>query len=197
MPEDPPRLNSVGDFVLTDPRALRALAEPLRLSLFDLVRRNDAATAPALAELVGADEGTVESHLQELAAVGLVEASPAESGELRWTTRGRGIYFEIPEDDEETQQAARQLSRVMLVKYADLPGAWARDDEPELDLEWARAAGLFNARVELTPEELREIQVGLERLLEPFSTRTGDDVPAGAAPVRILAFFMPGAAPAG
>jgi hypothetical protein len=85
----------------------------------------------------------------------------------------------------------------MLVKYADLPGAWARDDEPELDLEWARAAGLFNARVELTPEELREIQVGLERLLEPFSTRTGDDVPAGAAPVRILAFFMPGAAPAG
>jgi hypothetical protein len=53
-------------------------------------------------------------------------------------------------------------------------------------------AGLSNARVELTPDELHGIQDGLERLLEPFTTRPAPrTAPADLAPVRILAFFMP------
>jgi hypothetical protein len=100
----------------------------------------------------------------------------------------KGVYFEIPEDPE-GQLAARQLSNVMLAKYAELPASWIRDQEPRLELDWARAAGLFNARVDLTPSELRDLQEELERLLEPFTTRT--ETPAGAAPARILAFFMP------
>ena len=35
----PPRVNAVGDLELTDPAAMRALAEPTRLALFDRVRR--------------------------------------------------------------------------------------------------------------------------------------------------------------
>ena len=79
----------------------------------------------------------------------------------------------------------------MLVKYGALPGDWARRGEPFLDLTWARAAGLFNARVELAPDELRRLQEDLERLLEPFANRPADARPAGAAPVRITAFFLP------
>jgi hypothetical protein len=33
-----PRMNSVGDLVLTDPAALRALADPVRLALLDRLR---------------------------------------------------------------------------------------------------------------------------------------------------------------
>jgi hypothetical protein len=43
----------------------------------------------------------------------------------------------------------------MLAEYTELPAIWTRDVEPQLTVEWARAAGLFNARVELTPDELR------------------------------------------
>jgi hypothetical protein len=56
---------------------------------------------------------------------------------------------------------------------------------------WARAAGLFNARVELEPDELRRLQEDLERLLEPFTNRPVVDRPADARPVRITAYFMP------
>jgi serine/threonine protein kinase len=43
----------------------------------------------------------------------------------------------------------------------------------------------------LTADELRDIQDELERLLEPFTTRASKDMPAGAATVRILAYFLP------
>jgi hypothetical protein len=66
-----------------------------------------------------------------------------------------------------------------------------RDLEPKLDVTWARAAGLFNARLELTADELRQLQEDLEQLLEPFTNRRAEDKPAGAASVRITAYFLP------
>jgi hypothetical protein len=79
----------------------------------------------------------------------------------------------------------------MLLRYVDLPRRWVAEDEPRLALDWARAAGLFNARVTLTPDELRGLQEGLERLLEPLLTREPADRPAEASQVRILGYFMP------
>ena len=105
----------------------------------------------------------------------------------------KGIYFEIP-DDLEAQRAARELSNVMLAKYAELPFAWLREQEPMLELEWARAAGLLNARVEMTPAEASGLQDELERVLEPFTSRPSGEVPAGAKPVRIMCYFLPEAA---
>jgi hypothetical protein len=79
----------------------------------------------------------------------------------------------------------------MLVKYASLPTEWVRRIEPSLDVTWTRSAGLFNARPELAPDELRRLQEDLERLLEPFLNRSADDRPPDAAPVRITAYFLP------
>lgn len=108
----------------------------------------------------------------------------------RWSTEAQGIYFEIP-DEPEAQRAARELSNTMLVRYASVPSEWVRQVEPLLDVTWARAAGLFNTRVELGPDELRGLQEELERLLEPFANRAMTDRPADASPVRITAYFMP------
>ncbi len=194
MRADPATLNSVGDLVLSDARALRALTDPLRLTLFDLVRRDGPVASNALAQSTDQDRATVDDHLRELESLGFVEKTVGEDGEVRWTTEAKGIYFEIP-DEPAGQLAARQLSKMMMTKYAELPASWASAEEPKLDLEWARAAGLFNARLELTPDELRGIQEGLERLLEPVTTRSPAERPAGVAPVRILCFFMPEAEP--
>jgi len=194
MPIDPSRLNAVGDLVLSDPRELRALADPLRLTLFDLVRRDGPTTSAVLAGEIDEDEETVDGHLRELEAVGLVERVK-DGAESHWAAAVRGIYFEIP-DDPEAQRAARDLSNVMLAKYAGLPRAWVQNEEPKLDLAWARAAGLFNARIDLTADELRSIQEQVERLLEPFTNRPPEETPADVATVRILAYFLPDA-PAG
>jgi DNA-binding transcriptional ArsR family regulator len=194
MPVDPARLNAVGDLVLTDARELRALANPVRLTLFDLVRHEGPITSTELARSTDLDRASVEGHLRELESLGLIDGEHTERSEARWTAGVRGVYFEIPEDPE-GQRAARELSNVILTKYAALPVAWVSEEEPQLELEWARAAGFFSARVDLTVHELRGIQEGLERLLEPFTTRTIDDIPADAAAVRIMAYFMPEARP--
>jgi len=79
----------------------------------------------------------------------------------------------------------------MLVRYGSLPAEWVRRVEPLLDVTWARVAGLFNARIELTPNEVSRLQEDLERLLEPFTNRAVDDRPVDASPVRIAAYFLP------
>jgi hypothetical protein len=170
-----PRMNAVGDVVLTDPEAMRALAAPGRLELLDRVRRDGPATAAELA--------AESAELEELALFGLVRSQ----GE-RWEAVAKGFVFEVP-DDSEGSAAARQLSNAMMARYLRLPERWIENDEPRLELEWARAAGLFNARVTVTPDELRDLQGQLERLLEPFIAR--EDAPGGGRPARILAYFLP------
>src|SRR4051812_37369440 len=161
MPIDPARCNAVGDLVLTDAGEFEALADPSRLELYDTIRRHGPVSTAALAEHVGLAPEDVEQHLGRLATIGLVE--PGGDG---WTTDVRGVYFEIPDEPGDAQLAARRLSGVMLAKYAELPAAWVRDEEPRLSVEWARATGLFNAGVRLTPDELRTVQDELERVLE-------------------------------
>jgi len=181
---DAPRVNAVGDLELTDPAAMRALAEHTRLALYDRVRRGPA-TAAALAAALGEPESVVQAHLSELESFGLVSQDADE-----WSSPARGFVVEIP-DDPEGQAAARKLTTVMMVSYNDLPSRWVDESEPRLGLEWARAAGLFNARVTLTTDELRSVQDGLERLLEPFLTREAGAALPEARDVRILSYFLP------
>jgi DNA-binding transcriptional ArsR family regulator len=189
MPVDRSQLNEVGDIVVTEAEALRALADPVRLRLFDLVRRLGPATSSQLAAEIGDETGVIDSHLSALASANLIDVERGEPH--RWSTPATGIYFEIPERGAEAQRAARALSGVMLAEAAELPKQWIDEIEPNLTVDWARAAGLFNARIDLTADELRGLQGALERLLEPFTTRTVEERPPKTTRVRILSFFMP------
>lgn len=186
MPIDPSRLNAVGDLVVTEVDELLALADPMRLGLFDLVRREGPLALDDVCDRLELSADTASSQLRTLGEAGLIDQDAA--GE--WSTEARGIYFEIP-DEPQAQRAARELNNTMLVKYASLPTDWVHRTEPSLDVTWARAAGLFNARTELTPDELRRLQDDLERLLEPFLNRPADKRPLDTAPVRIAAYFLP------
>jgi DNA-binding transcriptional ArsR family regulator len=186
VPIDPSRLNAVGDFVVTEVAELRALADPVRLDLFDLVQRDGPLSLEDACGRLGLDPETASRHLRQLAEAGLIDRD--QTG--HWSTEARGVYFEIP-DEPEAERAARDLSNTMLVRYASLPAEWVRRVEPLLDATWARAAGLFNARIVLAPDELRRLQADLEQLLEPFTNRPAGDRPPDAEPVRITAYFLP------
>ena len=177
-----PTVNSVGDLVLTEPRALLALASPSRLRIFDQLKRDGLVSAAALSATLAEDESSVRAALEEFAECGLASE---EDGD--WRAAGSGFVFEIPEDPE-GQAAGRRLAKAALLYHVDRPRQWLEDDEPRLALEWLRAAGVFHSRIALTPEELRDLQAGLERLLEPYARR---EAPADARPVRILGYFMP------
>jgi DNA-binding transcriptional ArsR family regulator len=183
-----PELNAVGDLVLTEASEFRALADPLALRLVDRLRPASPATTAGLAALTGASGTDVDARLSELERAGLVTGD--SDG---WRKLGSGVFFEIP-DDPEGQAAARALTGTMLLQYVDLPRQWVEEVEPGLELDWARAAGMLNAGVALTPAELQAVQEELENVLTPYLTRAAEDAPPDARRVRLLAYFMPEAA---
>ncbi|MFB6722672.1 winged helix-turn-helix domain-containing protein [Kribbella sp. NPDC056345] len=179
------RVNEVGDMVLTGAAGMRALADPVRLAITDRLTRQGAATTQELADVTGVGVEAAAEHAEQLAAVGLLR----RDGD-GWEACGRGIFFEIPEDgDVEVQQAARALSSAMLLSYEHLPRQWVEGTEPELELDWARSAGLFNAGMWLTAEELRKVQEDLEVLLMPYLQRK--EPTPDSRRVRMLAYFLP------
>ena len=65
---------------LTDPRALRAYAHPVRMTLMGLLRTEGPLTATRAAELLGESSGTCSFHLRQLAKYGLVEEADGGTG---------------------------------------------------------------------------------------------------------------------
>ena len=183
-----PEINAVGDLVLTRASEFRALADPLALAVNDRLRPTTVLPTSTLAAEVGAPDTEVEARLVRLEEAGIVR----RDGD-GWRAVAKGIVFEIPDEPPDAQAAARALTTTMLLQYADVPRRWVDEAEPGLDVEWARAAGLFNAGVRLTSEELRAVQEELETLLLPYLTRGAHDVPDDARRVRLLAYFLPDA----
>ena len=184
--------NPLGDVEITDPQAMRALAHPVRLAILEQLQRRGPATATELAPDVGATPSVTSWHLRHLAGFGLVrDAEPGpDRRQRRWEAVGRGFRFEAAGDEESTS-AARMLSRQMFLRYGDLPQRWAAGVEPELPPEWRRLAGLANTRVVLSPEELAEVEDGMERLLAPYVNREPDERPPGSRGVRLMRYFLP------
>lgn len=187
--------NPFGDFELTDPKAMRALAHPVRLAILDHLQRHGPATATGLSARVDASPSVASWHLRHLAGFGLVQEW--DGGEDRrqrwWQATARGFRFEAPEDDFEGSAAARQLSRQMFSRYADLPARWLQRDEPRLEPGWRRLAGLSNTRVVVTAEELQSIEEGIEQVLAPYVRRKAEDPPERARGVRLMRYVLPDA----
>src|SRR5436305_8556002 len=68
---------------LTDPRALRAMAHPIRLSLIGVLRREGPLTATQAGELIGESSASCSFHLRQLAKYGLVEEAGGGRGRER------------------------------------------------------------------------------------------------------------------
>ena len=180
-----PEVNAVGDLVLTEAHEIRALAGPHAIELTDYLRREGPATTTTLAERLETPTAAIRTALETLERSGIVTCD-----DETWAAVARGFVFEIP-DEHEAQAAGREVANAMLLQYVDLPRRWVAVEEPRLEPEWIRAAGLFNARPALTADELRRVQEQLEEILAPYLTREAEETPASARPVRVLAYLLP------
>jgi DNA-binding transcriptional ArsR family regulator len=183
--------NPYGDVELT-PRGMRALAHPVRLAILSRLQADGPSTATALAEHVGATPSVTSWHLRHLAEHGLVRDVDAGSdGRQRWWEAvGTGFRFT---PGEGSLDAASLLSRVMMEQAADLPQRWAREVEPLLEAEWRQSAGLSNTTIELTADELAEVEAAVEQLLAPYvrrKTHPGTS-PEDARRVRVVRYVLP------
>jgi DNA-binding transcriptional ArsR family regulator len=178
---------------LTDPRALRALAHPVRMDLMGLLRRGGPVTATQAGEEIGESAASCSFHLRQLAKYGLVEEAGGGRGRERpWRATAISTEWAARGPDEETDAAGALLSRVVVERYMQNAIAWLERRGSE-DPQWVEAAPINDALVYMTPEELHELDVNIRALLEPYLQRIEKAEPPApeARPVNVIALAFP------
>lgn len=180
-----------GDVVVTDPRAMRALAHPARLAVLEALGEGSELTATACAELTGLTPSAMSYHLRALEKWGFVErADSGEDGRERpWRSVGRGFRIDaLP--DAAAAAAATAVSQVVVDRMnADLNHWIAHESDQPRD--WVSVAGIANTQKWLTVEEVRELQALCDDFLAARRDRTAADHPDGARRVRVTRVVIP------
>jgi predicted ArsR family transcriptional regulator len=189
MTDTPPHSRSVKR--ITDPKALRALAHPLRLSLLALLRAEGPLTATRAGELLGESSASCSFHLRQLAKYGLVEEAGGGHGRERpW--QATAMSTELPEiaDNPEFDAAANLFFSIVLDRHMETAARWleVKADEPA---EWQRASQLNDALLYLTAAELESLTEQVRALHDRYGDRlmSPELRPAGS---RLVSFIQMG-----
>jgi hypothetical protein len=172
-----------------DPRALRALAHPLRWQLIDLIGSETTVTATRCAEVLGETVANCSYHLGILGKYGYIELVPGQAGkEKPWRLTSQQQNLDPIGLDTESALAAEAAAEAFL----DHELARVKQRLRSLGLEpepWRAASLLIGNTTWMTAEELRDITDQLKRLVLTSSERAEDPAsrPPGAREVRLFA----------
>jgi predicted ArsR family transcriptional regulator len=157
---------------LTDPRALRAYAHPVRMRLIGLLRTEGPLTATRAADLLGESSGTCSFHLRQLAKYGLVEEAEGGTGrEKPWRATTTSTAWDTTGDSTPEMAAATSLlSTVVAEQYFEQLARWL-EASPGEPTEWQRAAMLGDRLLYVTPAELEELRDRMREMLDEYVER--------------------------
>ncbi len=175
---------------ITDPKALRALAHPLRLSLLSHLRARGPLTATQAAELVGESSASCSFHLRQLSKYGLVEEAGGGHGRERpW--RASAMITDIPDvgDSPEFAAAAHLFRSIVLERYFESAMRWL-ESMPDEPAEWQRAAQVNDWLLYVTADELKEANEQMQTLQRYAERLTNPELrPPGS---RLVSFIQLG-----
>src|SRR5690349_12979950 len=97
---------------LDDPKAMRALAHPVRLALLEVLADEGQLTATEAGERIGESPANASFHLRQLAKYGFVEEAEKADRKRPWKLKQLGLRFTDVHEDPETAGAARALDRM-------------------------------------------------------------------------------------
>ncbi len=174
---------------ISDPKAIRALAHPLRLDLLELLVTISPATAARCGRILGVPQANCSFHLRQLAKYGFVEdAGPGrDRRERQWRVPDPRPTLRITADERTV--AGRQLERLVVERetQAILDHLEHRDDE---NGGWERRTGIVSAMAVVSVEEAAELQEKWKALLEPYLARSEADGRRLRAGRRHVRYFM-------
>jgi DNA-binding transcriptional ArsR family regulator len=173
---------------LRDPRALRAVAHPIRLQLVGLLRREGPLTATRAGELIGESPASCSFHLRQLAKYGLVEEAGGGRGRERpWRATASFTSWPNVARDPELAAATELLSAVVVERYFERIMRWL-EQRSEDSTAWQEAATFGDRMLYLTSAELAQLDRDVEELLAPYHERTAS---RGARPedARLVTFI--------
>jgi len=180
---------------LTDPKAMRALAHPLRMELLDLFGFHQTLTATQASELLGESPANCAFHLRTLAKYGFIrEAGGGRGRERPWTRVDQSVRITSHQADPQAALAADELGRVLLDRW--LEKARKVFGAPNRVPGWDNASGWTHSHAFLTPDETEAVMKDMRRLLQRYVDRSDDPAarPPGSRPVDWAIFAAPVAA---
>jgi len=178
--------------VISDARAMRALAHPVRIALLEAMRRDGEITATEAAELLGESPGNMSWHLQTLAKYGFVEETGEGRGRRRpWRVTSGSRRFDTTMDDPESAAAGEALERTFLNRIQDqLRDWWTR--RQQYSIKWRRAAYMTETIRYLTADELRTVMDETIAIFDRYKDREDPSQrPKGAVPVQLYSHGHP------
>lgn len=158
-----------------DPKALRAIAHPVRMQLLELVAIAGQATATELAEKVGESPANTSWHLRQLAKHGFIEPASSGTGRERpWRfvarSYGTGGSDEDPDlaatsDAESLLSAEREFEqlRVWVLRRRAEPAEWLDAGFTMQTVTWLRPGEFEELNEQLKPLFARHV----DRVLDP------------------------------
>ncbi len=182
------------EVVLTDPRALRALAHPARTAIIDELFQGNVRTASELAGIVGLTPSATSYHLRALERWGiLVRAEGGDDGRERpWRAAARRLRWNEEDLSSEAQRVTRDaIAGEYLQRLREQLDAWARAGEQER-AAWRETAHVDRGYLWLSAEEARDLRREYQALLERYSAgRDAVEHPAGSRRFAIFHALTP------
>jgi predicted transcriptional regulator len=184
---------------LTDPKAMRALAHPLRWALLEALSHAGTLTATQASEMLGESPANCAFHLRTLARYGFVEEAGGGKGRERpWRQAYGRMSWQSRQGDEQFMLAGQALNQVWLDRVLSrarrslaATTSWPEGFEDDL--------GGATSMLYVTPEEAKELHAELmktfDRMIGPENpfTRRRDPArrPPGAVPVEFVLLGYP------
>jgi DNA-binding transcriptional ArsR family regulator len=175
---------------ISDPKAIRALAHPLRLDVLQLLGASGPATAAQCARALGTSQASCSFHLRQLAKYGFAEdAGPgSDRRERRWRAVPARLSIRGGAGGEAVQRQVRQI-----VAERDVQAILDYLGRPEgASPEWEHKAGIVTAMAVLSPDEAAALKEKWLELLAPYAVRADGRQPrSGQRPVRYFMSAIP------
>ncbi len=178
---------------ITEPRALEALAHPVRLALIEHLMASGPATASACARAVGDSPSNCSYHLRVLAELGLVGEAGSDDGRERpWQALITGLRTPAGESGEPMSPEESKLAAISLQRDQHRARDYLarRDEEPA---EWRRADFYGSYIVAVTPGELTELTAALDAVIRPYIAATRERTVPEAQLVHVNVQAFPAA----
>lgn len=178
---------------LTDPKAMRALAHPVRMALLDLLGVAGTLTATQAGEILGESPANCAFHLRTLAKYGFArEAGGGRGRERPWTRTRRTISISsTQQDNPQSALAAGALGAVYFERWVERARRvfGGRERLPG----WERATQMNRSAAFLTAEEAEQVGREIQQIIDRYEPRERDESrrPAGAQPVELAVFVSP------
>jgi hypothetical protein len=177
---------------LTDPKAMRALAHPLRMALIELLGVNETLTATQASELLGESPANCAFHLRTLAKYGFAEEAGGGRGRERpWRRTHARITLPAKQDDPEASVLAESLGRAWRERWFER-ARQVLSESQAMPQEWRTATQSTRSLFYLTPGEMSELGEQVLALFRPYyERREAASRPKDAMPAELLFLAYP------